>query len=210
MTGNFTCAAPIRLQRKVRSYRQESKPTNMVDDEDTGRSANTPGSDELSGLLKSHHEAAYGWVVSCCASHPGDAADVLQNTYQKILQGRARYSGASSFRTWLFAVIRNTAAEERRRRWIRGLRLESFAREKENEALSSDIGASPGDAEQVSILRRALAQLPRRQREILHLVFYQDFTIEAAAEVMRVSVGSARTHYTRGKRRLALLLKSFS
>lgn len=181
----------------------------MVDEGDTGQPADRPGSDDLSDLLEHHHEAAYGWALSCCASHPGDAADVLQNTYQKILQGRARYSGGSSFRTWLFAVIRYTAAEERRRRWIRGLRLEAFAREKENDT-ADDTGAGAGDAERVSIMRKALAQLPRRQREILHLVFYQDLTIEAAAGVMRVSIGSARTHYTRGKIRLAALLKSFS
>jgi DNA-directed RNA polymerase specialized sigma24 family protein len=31
-------------------------------------------------------------------------------------------------------------------------------------------------------------------------------TIEQAATVMRISVGSARTHYTRGKERLAAML----
>lgn len=180
----------------------------MVDEENTGGPEESHGSEDLPDLLELHHEAAYGWALSCCASHPGDAADVLQNTYQKILQGRARYGGGSSFRTWLFAVIRNTATEERRRRWIRGLRLEAFAKEKQNEP-AAETGANPGDAERVAIMHRALAQLPRRQSEILHLVFYQDLTIEAAAEVMRVSVGSARTHYARGKRRLAALLKSF-
>jgi DNA-directed RNA polymerase specialized sigma24 family protein len=39
-------------------------------------------------------------------------------------------------------------------------------------------------------------------------VFQEDLTVEAAAGVMGVSVGSARTHYARGKARVRELLKS--
>jgi len=41
---------------------------------------------------------------------------------------------------------------------------------------------------------------------VLHLVFYQELTIEEASRVMNVSLGTARTHFDRGKRRLREIL----
>jgi len=61
-------------------------------------------------------------------------------------------------------------------------------------------------AEVNRILLDALEELPDRQREVLHLVFYQDMSVREAAEAMDVSVGSARVHYDRGKKRLRALL----
>ena len=54
----------------------------------------------------------------------------------------------------------------------------------------------------------AMGKLSARQRDVLHLVFYQDLTIAAAAEVLGISVGSARVHYDRGKKQLRELLDS--
>lgn len=157
---------------------------------------------ELATQLEAMHDASYGWSVHCCDGDHDEAADVLQASYVKVLAGRAVFEARSSFRTWLFGVIRFTALEVRRR-GARELVL----------AAQQELSEPPPAADEVleakeeqSRLQDALAQLPDRQREVLHLVFYQGLSVAEAAEVMVVSVGAARVHYDRGKKRLRTLL----
>ncbi len=160
---------------------------------------------ELRLQLERAHADCFGWAMACCGRNRDDAEEVLQTVYLNVLDGRARYGGRSSFRTWLFGVIRLTAASERRKAWLRGVLLQREARNLRPEALASPDSDLERDS-RCHGLRDALAHLAARQRDVLQLVFYHDLTVDEAAAVMGVSVGSARTHYARGKARLAVLL----
>ena len=159
-------------------------------------------SEELREQLERYHAESYGWARCCCRQDPDEAENVLQAAYLKIFEHKAIFDGRSAFRTWLFAVIRNTAAERRRRRLLEKLRLIRY----HQTATRPSQPPQAEDAlhrEQVQTnLRRALAALPARQAEVLQLIFYHDLSIAEAAEAMGVSLGSARTHYARGKDRL--------
>lgn len=146
--------------------------------------------------LEELHPASFGWALSCCRRNAAEAEEVLQTVYLKILQGKAVYRGESKLQTWLFAVIRKTAISERRKQWLRTL-IPISGRTSEDK-LESAFERS----ELQQRFQQALAQLPARQRETLHLVFYQDLSLSEAAEVMNISVGSVRRHYERGKKRL--------
>ncbi len=164
--------------------------------------------EDLRSRLAAHHRDGYAWALSCCGWNAVEAENVLQSTYVKILDGRAAYAGRSTFRTWLFAVIRLTAAQERRRNWLFTRRFVY-----EPEAIdSAAIEHDPADAihrEQMRAhLQHALRRLPSRQREVIVLVFDNELTLDQAAAVMGVSAGSARRHYDRAKRRLREWMQS--
>jgi len=157
---------------------------------------------ELKVELEKLHDSSFGWAMSCCRRNQPEAEEVLQTVYLKILQGKARYRGESALRTWLFAVIRKTAISEHRKSLLRTLSPVAVPRPGKDRHPILELERS----EMQRSFQEALERLPARQRETLHLVFYQDLSLSEAAQVMEVSVGSARRHYERGKKRLRELL----
>jgi RNA polymerase sigma factor (sigma-70 family) len=157
---------------------------------------------ELKAELETLHSASFGWALNCCRRDRAEAEEVLQTVYLKILEGKACFRGEASLKTWLFAVIRKTAIGEHRKNILRRLR---WSDDSEQATLVSPLeqpGVAFEKSETQALFQNAMKTLPRRQREALHLVFYQDLSLTEAAEVMGISIGSARQHYDRGKKHL--------
>jgi RNA polymerase sigma factor (sigma-70 family) len=158
---------------------------------------------ELKAELEKLHSASFGWALSCCRGDRAVAEEVLQTVYLKILEGKARYRAEASLKTWLFAVIRKTSVSEHRRSLFRKLRFAESTNQLEKEVCeNAEQDLALEHSELQLRFRRALNNLPERQRQTLHLVFYEELTLREAAEVMSVSIGSARQHYERGKKHL--------
>ncbi len=157
--------------------------------------------ENLREMMEMNHTSAFGWALYCCNGDCEEAADVLHSVYVQILEkGSKSFKGKSSFKTWLFSIIRNTS---KRRRFQLNLRVKKlrdsiFRTQVDAKGIEDRIQENQARAR----ILRLLETLSRQQRQVLQLVFYHDLTIEEAAVVMGVSVGSARTHYARGKSRL--------
>ena len=158
---------------------------------------------ELKSELERLHSASFGWALSCCRRDHAEAEEVLQIVYLKIFEGKAHFRGEASLKTWLFAVIRKTAIGEYRKKLLRNLVFIGSSEKGDNSISNAD--APPIVFEKSELqkqFRMLLRKLPPRQREALHLVFYEDLSLSEAAQVMGISVGSARQHYERGKKHL--------
>lgn len=156
----------------------------------------------LLAQLEPLHAQAYGWALHCCGGDAHAAEEALQTAYCRVAEGGALFAGNSSLKTWWLGVVRLVALEQRRRAFWRLEKLRAWF------AADGRLGgnAPSNAAENDEILAISLAQLPPRQREVLHLVFYQDLSVAEAAGAMGVSLGSARQHYERAKSRLRRLL----
>ena len=149
---------------------------------------------KLEHLLKQHHQNAFLWASQCCNYHQEEAKEVLQMTYLKIAEGKAVYREKSSFKTWLFAVIRFTALDHMKK-------CTSFDSLEELHTIVEEEQETDGVD-----YKKLLCQLSDRQHQVLLLSFYHGLTLSEIAEVTELHIGSVRTHYERGKEALKTLI----
>jgi RNA polymerase sigma factor (sigma-70 family) len=149
--------------------------------------------------LAKWHSESFGWALRCCAGDRIMAEDALQTVYLKILEGRALFKGKSSFKTWLFSVIRFTVIDAQRKQKSKRQQMEKVQEELVRQSTATNSAEVEYDSKK---FKAALASLSEKQSEVLQLVFYHDCSITEAAEIMNIGVGSARKHYARGKENL--------
>ena len=75
--------------------------------------------EQIRKLLETHHQESFAWALRCCGGNQAEAEDLLQSSYLKILEEKARYRfQKASFKTWLFTVIRNTSVDFYRKKCL--------------------------------------------------------------------------------------------
>jgi RNA polymerase sigma factor (sigma-70 family) len=128
---------------------------------------------------------------------PERAGDAVQEGFARAIRGRHSYQGTGSLEAWVARCVINAATDAARSPTLAGVGLEElvFSREFDGGSPSAP-PVLTGDAE---IVRRAVRELPRRQRDALFLRFYLGFDYAAIAETLGIAVGtvSATLHAAR-------------
>ena len=110
--------------------------------------------------------------------------------YERITQERG------SFEAYVRRILLTTYVSWRRRRWHR---------EQSHADLPAGDWSSGDEAHRVDVRQdvlRALAELPRRQRAVLVLRFFEDLTERETADRLGCSIGTVKTHQSRALRTL--------
>lgn len=161
------------------------------------------GDRKAGARLFDHHFSALSRFF---ANKAGDAADdLIQQTLLGCIEARERFRGASSFRTFLFAIARNVLFSH-----YRG--SSKNAREIDTSVSSvAQLGPSPTTllvaADRERALLEGLRCIPLRFQMVLELVFWERMTAAEVAEIVDAPEGTVRTRLRRAKELLAKELR---
>lgn len=125
----------------------------------------------------------------------GHAEDLLQTA---LLRLSVRWRSVQSHPE---AYVRRALVNLARDRWRRSTRR--VAEQELTEAVHATTTRDPADTVvDRDALRRALADLPKRQREVMVLRFFADLPVAETAETLRMSEGTVKAHTSRAVARL--------
>jgi RNA polymerase sigma-70 factor (ECF subfamily) len=148
----------------------------------------------LSSLFREHNRTLVRFINARLRNEQ-EANEIAQEAYVKMLQ-LDRCPGTASFlRHYLFRVAENLAVDRIRQRYSRS-RLDQLASIDDlfQEALAERTVLA---AQELALLRAAVAELPEKYREAFRLIKLEDNSFPQAAGLMRLSERMVRKYISR-------------
>lgn len=113
------------------------------------------------------------------------AEELMEDTFFKLLIKKPRFFRRCSFKTWLYSIGRNVAIDYlRRNSKITGISIDDCQNLLEDE---ENLEKSYIKAEQKITVHKAINRLRPQYRQILYLIYFEDFSNAEAATIMKKS-----------------------
>jgi RNA polymerase sigma-70 factor (ECF subfamily) len=154
-------------------------------------------------LYLRHNVRVYRFVLRSLRDTTA-AEDVVSQVFLDVWRTADQFEGRSRVSTWLLSIARFKALTAMRQR-----RYEDIDQETVREiADGADTPEASLDRSNVSaILRACIAKLSPAHREIIHLVYYHEKTVEEAGEIIGIPQSTVKTRMFYARKQLAELLK---
>ena len=132
-----------------------------------------------------------------------EAEDLVQETYAQAWASLAAYEPGTNCRAWLFKILMNKLAHQRRRKYA------LLKRTAEVDELTFERVAYVPPVEQElkdEEVLAALGRVPARFREVVLLADVEEFSYREIAEMLGVPVGTVMSRLSRGRKLLREML----
>jgi RNA polymerase sigma-70 factor (ECF subfamily) len=169
-------------------------------DDELVRRAQTGEREAFAEIYRRYHAVVYRFARMMSGSL-AVAEDVTQETFTVFLRELHRYQPTCSrISTYLYGVARNLtrSAVRRNRRFVR---LDIC--EDQEPIASSDPANALERSQERSQLRRVIARLPSRYREVVILCAIHGLSYGDVAAILGTPVGTVRSRLSRGRRIIA-------
>lgn len=152
---------------------------------------------EFINAVEMYSDDVFRIALSYC-SNKSDAEDITQNTFLKLLQSDESFESDKHIKKWLFRVAINNCKDIKKSFWQKNtLPLDDLI---EAESVA-DFTQNDYD------LYNAVTRLQAKYRIVVHLFYYEDYSIKEISELLEIKETTVQTRLMRARRKLKELLE---
>ncbi|WP_018750349.1 RNA polymerase sigma factor [Paenibacillus sanguinis] len=146
-------------------------------------------------LVEKYRSNLYAVAFNMC-KNAQDAEDVVQDTFIQYLSHKKDFESGEHIRAWLIRVTINKAKNKNNAFFRRNsLPLEDY------------IGTLTFETEESSELFATVMKLPEKYRIVIHLFYYEDYSVNEIADILKVMPSNVKVRLSRGRTSLRNTLK---
>jgi RNA polymerase sigma-70 factor (ECF subfamily) len=160
----------------------------------------------FSYLVDKHKDRSFNLALRICSNYE-DAEEVTQDAFIKAFRSLHQFKMKSSFATWLYRIVYNTAISKVRTRKKAPLSLEEFPAD-----ATDFMGVCTNEAEaeeeyMSSLVNFAMQKISEEERGLIGFFYYEELTTEEIAEVTGISRSNVKTKLFRARQKIIEIIK---
>ena len=152
-------------------------------------------------FVKTEHESLRRFMLALCDGNSQEADDIAQEALVRAYVASGSFLGLSKFKTWLFRIAYNCYIDH-----LRIPRHESISTDT-TQALNIPASDNTDDSFKHQRLYQALERLPEKEKAVIILHYFEDYSIKDIASIMQMPSGTVKYHLSIGRNHLKSLLQ---
>lgn len=150
--------------------------------------------------LINHHAPRVARMIHRLGVPTCDVPDLTQETFVDVLNGLPNFRGESNFRTWLTRITIHRVRKHQRSRWVRRFWVGTSTVEADQATdRAVDSESLLLERERAALLRKAVAQLSEKYREVIVLRYFEEIDVEEIATMLSVTRGTVDMRLSRAR-----------
>jgi len=156
----------------------------------------------FSHLVDRHKDKAYNLAFRICGNRE-EAEEIAQDAFIKAYRSLKNFRKKSSFATWLYRIVYNTAISLVRTRKQRILALEEFPADAADFLGFSKNEEEAGEDYRNSLINFALQKIPEEDRGLITLYYYDDLDTEEISKITGINKTGIKVRLFRARKKMA-------
>ena len=144
-------------------------------------------------LVKKYIDTVFRLALSY-TKNVSDAEDLTQNVFLALLQEKKSFESEEHVRHWLVRVTANMCKNHLRAPWRKHISYEEY------------VSGMPEVADRDREILRAVMELPEKYRMPIYLHYFEGYSTQEIAGILKMAKGTVCTNLARGRELLKLQL----